>query len=353
MIKIKNTCIGDGYKPFIVAEISANHSGSLKDALLLIKKAKECGADAVKFQTFTADKMTFNSKKRGFIIKDKKNLWKGQKLFSLYKRNETPISWHKSLFKEAKKNKIIAFSSPFSIEAVDELEKFNVPCYKIGSFELCHYPLLKKVARTKKPVILSTGMGSFYEIKSSVNFLKKNGCKNIIILKCTSSYPTNPDGMNIKTIIDLKKKFKCPVGLSDHSIGIGPAIGSVFFGSNLIEKHFTLSKSNKSDGKFSLDPIELKIFTKEIVNAWKSIGKIFYGITEQEKGSSSRRRSLFATMDIKKGDKFSIQNIDLLRPNLGAHPRFFYKILGKKSNKNIKAQMPIKINKIKQKSNNS
>ena len=347
MIKIKNIPIGDGFKPFIVAEVSANHSGSLKNALLLIKKAKECGADAVKFQTYTPEEMTLNSRKKGFVIKEKSNLWKGQKLFDLYRRNHTPVHWHKKLFSEAKKRKIIAFSTPFSVKAVDILEKLNVPCYKIGSFEMSHFPLLKRISKTKKPIILSTGMATFSEIKDSINFLKKNGSKKIIILKCTSSYPAEPKSMNLLTIKNLKKKFNYPIGLSDHNVGMGPAISSVFLGSNLIEKHFTLSKKNKSDGKFSLDPKELKFFVQEINNSWLSLGKVFYGITKEEKGSSTRRRSLFTKRSIKKGEKFTESNIDVLRPNLGIHPKYYFKILGKRSKKKININMPIKMSAIK------
>ena len=346
MIKLNKVPVGDGFRPFIVAEISANHTGSLKNALLLIKYAKECGVDAVKFQTFTAETMTLNFNRRGYVIKDKNNLWKEKKLFNLYKKNETPSNWHKKLFLEAKKNNVLAFSSPFSTEAVDFLETFNVPCYKVASFEINHFPLLKRIAQTKKPVILSTGMASFPEIKEAYNFLKKNGTKKIIILKCTSSYPADEKDMNLITIKDLKKKFKCPVGLSDHNIGIGPAIGSIFFGANLIEKHFTLKKNNRADGKFSLDKKELFQFVKEAHAAWLSIGKIFYGSSKKEKGSLSRRRTIFAIKKIKKGEKFSPINIGILRPSLGLHPRYYFKIIGKKSLKNINYGSPLKKNMI-------
>ncbi len=276
-------------KPFIVAEISANHSGSLKNAIHLIRTAHLAGASAVKIQTFSPDCMTLDHNSKDFFIKDKKNLWNGSRLYDLYTRNQTNFSWHKKLFFEAKKNKILLFSSPFSEKGVEILEKFDCPLYKVASFEINHFPLLKKIAQTKKPIIMSTGMASLKEIKTSVSFLKRHGAKNISLLKCTSSYPTDYSEMNLETIKELKKLFKCRVGLSDHSIGIGPSIASLYFGASIIEKHFTLNKKNSPDGPFSLDENELKLLVKNANAAFIAKGKIKFGPTKSEKRFIKRR----------------------------------------------------------------
>ena len=242
MIKIKTKKISKKNKPFIIAEMSGNHNGLLSNALKLVDLAAKCGADAIKLQTFTPNTITMKSKRKEFYIKDKKNLWKNNSLFQLYKKAHTPWEWHHQIFQRAKKRKIICFSSPFDETAVDFLEKLNAPLYKIASFENTHFPLLKKVAKTGKPIIMSTGLASMKEISESVKFLRKNGCKSLALLKCTSAYPADPSDLNLLTIKDLKKRFNCEVGISDHSLGIGAAIAAVSLGAVIIEKHFSLKK---------------------------------------------------------------------------------------------------------------
>lgn len=329
-------------KPFIIAEISANHSGSLKNALKLIRKAHKAGASAVKIQTFSPDCMTLDHSSKDFFINDKKNLWNGSRLYDLYKRNQTNFNWHEKLFLEAKKNGILLFSSPFSEKGVEILEKLKCPIYKIASFELNHFPLLKKIAKTKKPIIMSTGMANLQEIKRSFQFLKKNGAKNISLLKCTSSYPAKHSEMNLETIKELKRIFKCRVGISDHSIGIGPSIASLYNGGSIIEKHFTLNKKNSPDGPFSLDENELNSLVFNCNAAFIAKGKIKFGPTKSEKRFIKRRRSIYVSSEIKKGEKFTAKNIKVVRPGHGMDPKNYYNILGKKASVYCKFGSPLK-----------
>ena len=331
--------------PIIIAEMSGNHNGSLKQALKIVKEASKAGADAIKLQTYTADTITLNSKNRDFIIHDKKSLWKKEKLYNLYKKAHTPWSWHKKIFNLAKKLNIVCFSSPFDETAVDFLEKLNTPIYKIASFEITHLPLIKKVAETKKPIIMSTGLASKKEIKEAVRIAKKNGCPKVILLKCTSAYPASIGDSNLKTIIDLKKTFKCDVGFSDHTLGIGAALAAIATGASVIEKHFTLSKKDKGvDTAFSMDVSQLKLLVKEAKNAYYSIGKINYKLSNSEKKSKIFRRSIYAKANIKKGDLFTRKNIKVIRPAFGLQPKYYFKILGKKSKRNISKASRIKLN---------
>ncbi len=331
--------------PIIIAEMSGNHNGSLKQALKIVKEAAKAGADAIKLQTYTADTITLNSKNRDFIIHDKKSLWKKERLYNLYKKAHTPWSWHKKIFNLAKKLNIVCFSSPFDETAVDFLEKLNTPIYKIASFEITHLPLIKKVAETKKPIIMSTGLASKKEIKEAVRIAKKNGCPKVILLKCTSAYPASTGDSNLKTIIDLKKTFKCDVGFSDHTLGIGAALAAIATGASVIEKHFTLSKKDKGvDTAFSMDVSQLKLLVKEAKNAYYSIGKINYKLSNSEKKSKIFRRSIYAKDNIKKGDLFTRKNIKVIRPAFGLQPKYYFKILGKKSKRNISKASRIKLN---------
>jgi pseudaminic acid synthase len=345
---IKNRHINQKNPPFIVAEISANHNNSLQRALKLVDEAKKAGADAVKIQTYTADTITLNSKKKDFLISDKKSLWYGKYLYELYQKGSTPWEWHKQIFERAKKNNIICFSSPFDETAVDFLKKFRSPVYKVASFENNHVPLIKYIIKTKKPIIVSLGASTLNEIKEMVNNFKKYNFKNFALLKCTSAYPASVEESNLKTILDIKKKFNVEVGLSDHTPGIGVAIAAIAFGASIIEKHFTLNKNDGGlDDSFSIDPTELSNLVCESKRAWKSIGKKFYGISKSEKGSLIFKRSIYTSKDIKKGEQFSLSNIKIIRPNKGLEPKFFEKILGKKSNKNIKKATPLKFNHFK------
>ena len=328
--------IGDNFPPFIVAEMSGNHNQSLDRAMQIVEAAAKSGAHALKLQTYTADTITLNVKEGEFFIKDKKSLWKGNSLYDLYKVAYTPWEWHKPLMEKCKELNMLCFSSPFDETAVDFLESLNVPAYKIASFEITHLPLIKKVAQTGKPVIVSTGMASKAEITETVKTLQDFGCKQYALLKCTSSYPADPKNSNIMTIPDLKKQFKCVIGLSDHTMGVGAALGAISHGANIIEKHFTLDRKDGGvDSAFSLQPEEMKTLVQESINAWKSIGKIFYGATESEKGSLKFRRSLYVSKDIEKNEVFTKENLRVVRPSHGLEPKHYEKVLGKKATKKL------------------
>lgn len=336
MIKFKNdkSC-------FLVAEISANHGQNFKRAVALIKKAKECGVDAVKFQCYTPDTLTIDCNNKYFRIKHPK--WGKQSLYQLYKKAYTPWNWFKKLKTVADGLGIIFFSTAFDKSAVDFLEELNVPFHKIASFELVNLPLIEYAAKTKKPLILSTGMATLAEIKEAVNVARKSGAKNIILLKCVSSYPAKPEEMNLKTIPDIRKIFKCPVGLSDHTLGIGTSIAAVCLGAGLIEKHFTLSRKIKTpDNFFSLEPLELKALVENIRIAEKSLGEVNYGFTQEEKKSRIFRRSLFAVKDIKAGDFLTEDNIRSIRPCCGLLPKYMKDMIGKKATRNIVRGEPLK-----------
>lgn len=317
--------------------MSGNHNGSLKKALDIVREASKAGADAIKLQTYTAETITINSKSRDFIIHDKKSLWKKERLYNLYKKAHTPWSWHKKIYNLAKKLNLVCFSSPFDETAVDFLEKLNTPFYKIASFEITHLPLIKKVALTKKPMIISTGLASKKEIKEAIKIAKKNGCPQIILLKCTSAYPADITDTNILTIKDLKKSFKCEVGFSDHTLGIGAPLAAISHGAKIIEKHFTISKSDKGvDSAFSMDAKELSLLVTEAKRAYLSLGKVNYKLSSSEKKSKIFRRSIYAKRNIKKGEIFTSHNIKVVRPSYGLSPKYYFKLLGKRSKRQIK-----------------
>ena len=335
-IKILEKKIGENHPTFIIVEVSANHNQSIKNIYKIIKAAAISGADAIKLQTYTADSMTLKNKIISNKIRDINSLWKGKSLYHLYKKGSTPWKWHKKIFDYAKKHKLIPFSTPFDKKAVDFLRSLKVPLYKISSFEITDIPLIKYVAKTKKPVILSTGMSNFSEIKKAVITLKRNGCKQIILLKCTSSYPTYPKDVNLSAIRYLKKKFNCEVGLSDHTIGEVSSITSIGVGASVIEKHVTFDKKKTIDGKFSLDLNELKTFVNKIRFAKDCIGNQELKPTNSELNNLKYRRKIVAIKNIRKNEKFSEENIKCLRGVNGLEPVFFEKILKKKSKKNIK-----------------
>ena len=329
-------------KPFLIAEISANHCGKLSIAKKLIKCAKDNGADAVKLQTFTADTMTIRSKKKYFKIK--KGLWKNYELWDLYNKAKTPLSWHQELFRYAKKIGIKIFSTPFDETAVDFLEKLGCPTYKIASFEMTDIELIKKVAKTRKPLIISTGMASLKEISLAYKTAKKYGAKDITLLYCVSNYPSKISDFNLENINVLKNKFKCKVGLSDHSKDNRVAISAVAIGADVIEKHIALQNQKKGlDIKFSLKGTEIKKFRNDIDLAFKLKGKNFFYRNISEKKSEKFRRSIFVIANIKKGEKFSNYNIKRIRPGDGMSPIYFKKILGKISPFNLKKETPLNI----------
>lgn len=326
--------------PFLIAEISANHNGDFKQATRLVKLAKESGADAVKIQTYTPDSMTLNSNKNFFKIK--KGLWKGYKLWDLYNDAKTPYKWHKKLFQYAKKLNIKIFSTPFDEDAVDFLESLDCPFYKVASFEMTDLILIKKIAQTKKPMIISTGMATLNEINRSYKVAKNNGCKDITLLYCVSNYPADIKDFNLNNIKILKNKFKCRVGLSDHSTDSIVAKTAVAMGAEVIEKHIALENQRKGlDIDFSIRGAEIKKFRDEINKVKLLIGKNTFYRTKAEKKNKNLRRSIFAIESIKKGEKFTEFNIKKIRPGMGLEPKYFNKLINKKSPKNFSKGEPL------------
>jgi N-acetylneuraminate synthase len=314
-------------KPFIIAEMSGNHNQNIERALAIVDAAADAGADALKLQTYTADTLTI---KDAYTITDKKSLWYGRDLCDLYQEAHTPWEWHKALFDRAKERGILCFSTPFDETAVDFLEKLDNPIYKIASFEVNHIPLLKCIAQTGKPVIMSTGASTLAEIEEAVSTLRENGCTDLTLLKCTSTYPATPDNTNLLTIPHLKQLFDCNVGLSDHTLGIGVAVASVALGATVIEKHFCLSRAEGGvDIAFSLEPQEMKMLVEEANRAYLALGKVSYGILEAEKNSRIFKRSIYASRDINAGEVFTKDNIKVIRPGDGLHPRYYDAIIGK------------------------
>ncbi|MFC1624231.1 pseudaminic acid synthase [Candidatus Omnitrophota bacterium] len=331
----------EGNNPvFVIAEISANHGQNFDRAVRLIKEAKKCGADAVKFQIYTPDTLTINAHNRYFKIRHPK--WKGQTLYELYKKACAPWKWFRRLKKVADNSGILFFATACDSTAVDFLEELNVPAHKIASFELVDLGLIEYMTKTKKPLILSTGMATIPEIQDAVNAARNSGAKDIILLKCVSSYPARPRDMNLKTIPHMGDIFKCPVGLSDHTLGIGVSIAAVSLGARVIEKHFTLSRQNKTpDNFFSIEPQELKQLVENVRIAEEAMGGVHYGLTSEEKRSRIFRRSLFAVKDIKKGDLFSEANVRSIRPSNGLEPKYINKIISKTAKRDIKKGIPL------------
>lgn len=329
-------------KPFIIAEMSGNHNQSLDRALDIVDAAAATGINALKLQTYTADTITLNSNKTSFQIEDKNSLWAGKNLHQLYQEAYTPWEWHEAIFKRCKMHGITPFSSPFDETAVDFLETLKVPIYKIASFENTHLPLIKKVAKTKKPMIVSTGMASIEEINDIITTAKAHGCPQLILLKCTSTYPASAANTNLLTIPDMQQRFDVEIGLSDHTLGIGVAVASISLGVTVIEKHFTLSRQDGGvDSKFSMEPNEMKQLVIECNNAFKALGCITYSGTKEEQKSKQFRRSIFTSKAIKKGEIFSEKNIKIVRPGNGIKPKYFDEIIGKKANQSIDYATPL------------
>lgn len=336
-IEICGSIIGKDHKPFIIAEMSGNHNHSLDKALSIIDAAANAGADAIKLQTYTADTLTINVSHGEFYISEPNSLWKGKNLYELYKEAYTPWEWHKALFDRAKQKGIICLSTPFDDTSVDFLEELNSPVYKIASFENNHIPLLKKIARTGKPVIMSIGASTLSDIEQAVQTLRDNGCNDLVLLKCTSTYPANPKNSNILTIPHLSELFNCHVGLSDHTLGIGVAIASIALGARVIEKHLTLNRTEGGvDSTFSLEPDELKLLTEECTKAFDGLGTIKYGILDEEVKSLSFKRSIYIVEDMKMNDVFTEKNIRIIRPGFGIKPAYYDMVLGKHVNSDVK-----------------
>ena len=343
-IEIAGRLIGHEHTPFVIAEMSGNHNQNLERALSIVEEAAHAGAHAIKLQTYTADTMTLDVRGGNFEVNDPDSLWAGKNLHELYKEAYTPWEWHEPIMQRARELGIICFSSPFDETAVDFLVDLDVPAFKIASFENNHLPLIEKAAATGKPLIISTGMASLGELEQAVTTARTAGCDQLILLKCTSTYPASPEKTNISTIPHLKQLFRAEVGLSDHTMGVGVAVASVALGASVIEKHFTLSRADGGvDSAFSLEPSELEALVVETKRAWQAIGEIRYGPTESEKESLIYRRSIYISNDIESGEKFTKENLKIVRPGDGMPPFFFKQLLGKMAKNNMTKGQPLKI----------
>lgn len=335
--KIANKTVGTDQPPFIIAEMSGNHNQSLDRALKIVDAAAKAGAHALKIQTYTAETMTLDINEGDFFISDPNSLWKGNSLFKLYQEANTPWEWHKPIFDRCSALGMIGFSTPFDETAVEFLEKLNVPCYKIASFENTDLPLIRKVAATGKPIIISTGMATVAEIDETVREARKAGCKELVLLKCTSTYPSSPEFTNILTIPNMREIFECEVGLSDHTMGIGVSVASVALGATVIEKHFTLNRADGGvDSTFSMEPTEMAALVVESERAWQALGKVNYGPTEKEKKSLEHRRSIYIVKDMKAGEKLTCENLRAIRPGFGLPPKYLEILLGRSLAKDVK-----------------
>jgi pseudaminic acid synthase len=330
MINIAGRKIGGDQPPFVIAEMSGNHNQSLERALEIVEAAARTGAHALKIQTYTPETMTLDLDEREFRITDKNSLWQGTSLYKLYEEASTPWAWHQPIFDRARELGMVPFSTPFDGTSVDFLESLNVPCYKIASFENTDLPLIRKVATTGKPMIISTGMATVAELDEAVRAARESGCKELILLKCTSTYPATPENTNLLTIPHLKTLFNCEVGLSDHTMGVGVSVASVTLGASVIEKHFTLNRNDGGvDSTFSMEPDEMSSLVLESERAWRALGAISYGPTEAEKKSLQYRRSLYIVKDMAAGEVLTENNLRAIRPGLGLAPKYLQIFLGK------------------------
>jgi pseudaminic acid synthase len=336
MINIADRQIGAGHAPFVIAEMSGNHNQSLDRALEIVVAAAKTGAHALKIQTYTPDTMTLDLDEREFHISDPASLWTGTSLYKLYGQAYTPWEWHQPIFERARELGIIAFSTPFDDSAVDLLESLDVPCYKIASFENTDLPLIRRVAATGKPMIISTGMASIAELDDTVRAAREAGCQDLVLLKCTSTYPANASNTNILTIPHLRELFGCEVGLSDHTNGVGVSVASVALGATVVEKHFTLNRADGGvDSTFSMEPAEMAQLVVETERAWQALGRVSYGATDAEKRSIVFRRSLYVVQDLKSGDLLTKDNVRAIRPGLGLPTKYLEVVLGKRVNRDV------------------
>lgn len=335
-MKIGNRHIGLNHKPYMIAEMSGNHNQSLKRALEIVDAAAATGADAIKLQTYTADTITLDADSADFIIDDPSSLWAGRRLYDLYREAHTPWEWHEPIMKRARAHGMDCFSSAFDDTSVDFLETLGVEAYKIASFECTDLPLIAKVASTGKPMIISTGMASIAEIDEAVRTARQNGCGDLAILKCTSTYPATPDNTNLRTIAHMRAAFGCEVGLSDHTMGCGVSVAAVAFGATIFEKHFTLARADGGvDSTFSLEPDEFRQLVVETERAWQGLGTISYGGSKAEENSRAFRRSVYIAEDIKAGEILTAANIRIVRPGFGLDPKHYQTLLGKRVNRHV------------------
>lgn len=350
-IRIGRHLIGPDQPPFIIAEMSGNHGHDLDKALRLVDVAAEAGAHALKLQTYTADTMTFDIREGDFFIDDPNSLWRGHSLYQLYEKAHTPWEWHGPIFERARQKGMIPFSTPFDASAVDFLETLDVPCYKIASFENGDLPLIRKVAATCKPLILSTGTATLIELAEAVAAAREAGCRDLILLKCTSNYPAEPTDANLLTLAHMAELFYCPVGLSDHTLGTAVAVAGVALGARVIEKHFTLNRAaGDIDAAFSLEPAEMQQLVADTRMAWQALGRVSYGPTDKETASRKHRRSLYISQDLKKGDVLTEENVRAIRPGLGLPPKYLETVLGRVVVRDVRKGSPLQWSLIGEKS---
>mgnify|MGYP001067730593 FL=1 len=336
--RIAERPIGLDHPPFVIAEMSGNHNQSLDRALEIVEAAAKAGAHGLKLQTYTADTMTLPIKTGEFFINDESNLWHGHSLHELYEIAHTPWDWHAPIIERAQELGLIAFSTPFDETAVDFLESLDTPCYKIASFENADLPLIRRVAQTGKPVIVSTGMATIAELDETVRTLREGGCEQIVLLKCTSTYPATPENTHLNTIPHLRELFGTEVGLSDHTHGVGAGVAAVALGATVIEKHFTLDRAEGGvDAAFSMEPAEMAALVAETERAWQALGGIQYGPTAAEKPSMRFRRSLYIAKDMKAGDVLTAENLRIIRPGYGLAPKYYEVLLGQRVNRDLEA----------------
>lgn len=341
-VRLGSLSIGQSNHPVIVAELSGNHNGSLSRVLEMVEAIAASGAQAVKLQTYTPDTMTLNVVENEFLISDQSSPWHGENLYALYKRAQTPWEWHEPIFRRARQLGLVVFSTPFDATAVEFLETLDVPVYKVASFENTDLPLIRKIAETRKPMIVSTGMATLEELDETVRTVRAAGCRDLILLKCTSTYPTSPGDSHLLTIPHMRARFNCEVGLSDHTVGIGVSVAAVALGAAMIEKHVTLSRRDGGvDSAFSLEPHELTMLVTETHRAWEALGQVRYGPTEAEKNSLPYRRSLYIAQDMKVGDKLTQDNLRVIRPGRGLAPKHYEQVLGRRVVRDVKRGTPV------------
>jgi len=339
---IADRLVGPTHLPFVIAEMSGNHNRSLERALEIVEAAAAAGTHAVKLQTYTADTITLDVDSPDFRIEDPTSLWSGRTLYELYAEASTPWEWHKPIFGRCRELGLVCFSTPFDETAVDFLESLDNPVYKIASFELLHIPLLRRVATTGKPVILSTGMATVGEIDEAVSTIRAEGNNQIVLLKCTSTYPASPEDSDLATIPDMRARFGCEVGISDHTMGVGASVAAVALGATVVEKHFTLSRRDGGvDSAFSLEPSELRSLVEETERAWKAVGSVRYGPTEKERSSLKFRRSLYVGEDMQAGDIFTPENLRVVRPGYGLPPELYDELMGRTVVRDVPRGTPV------------